>query len=183
MGGPCWIIKPVPGENRMGKFHGPACTDNFQICQFVYKDEHYHSAEQAFQARKFQPTSAAARSLRHAAPRDGESSHDYGMRVWQLGQVRDPDFRPEWDSVSMEEMYLINVAKFAQNVSMQRELIDETSDYELRGAYSTAEWEKWNGLIMLLIRQKIAQGVDLSRETAATALEMESVAMSPLEDL
>ena len=134
------------------KTDGPSCTDNFQYSKFVHKGYMWLSAEQAYQALKFEVGSEWFTRIHEMEPLEDESSWDFGMRAWQYGQKG--RLRPEWELVKLRTMLEVNLAKFAYDEDLQKELL-QTGDCEIIGAPSTWEWEKWNGLIMMFIRQKL----------------------------
>merc|ERR1711939_249841 len=84
MGGPCWLLKEVPGQNRIGRFQGPPCTDNFQMAKFTYEGRGYCSCEQAFQAMKFEEGSLTRSSIQASGPVHNEDESSYGMRIWKM---------------------------------------------------------------------------------------------------
>ncbi len=215
MGGPCWILKPVAADSeeslgpkksscnainiRIGRFQGPACTDNFQIANFKFRGHEYYSVEQCFQAMKF-PEGSTTRSIIQASnPRHGESSGQYGHRVWKLGQSRDDPLVDGWTDEfssdlsptnnsgskcgSVETMCLISLAKFAQYERFQRELVEKTADFNLDGGHSTANWQKWNGCIMKFIRATIKQNQDEFSNTSKLKNVLESIDRITREDL
>jgi len=87
-GGPCHIHRDADAH--------PECTDNFQIKPFELDKRRWESVEQAFQALKF-TSKEVQESIRAIKPLDGESSWDYGLRLHQAGQIRDPSYREDWD--------------------------------------------------------------------------------------
>ena len=58
------------------------------------------------------------------------------------------------------------VAKYVSNPRFKQDLIEKTGEWPLVGGRSTADWEKWNGLIHSLIREKIKNDADLHIELA-----------------
>ena len=51
-----------------------------------------------------------------------------------------------------------------------------TGERPIKGVPSTWQWEKWNGLIHLLIRDKLRQGIDLtSIKTLESLQDLEAV--------
>ena len=163
MGGPCRVKKPVPNQNTVEYVTGPACTDNFQIIKFSFEGVTYYSAEQCFQALKFQAKSSVQVKIQNAVPKDKERDGAYGMRVWGLGQSRASPLRANYEAQKVKLMLLINLAKFSEHDKLQRELVEETQDFEIVGAPSTWQWSKWNGLIQMLIRSKIKGKCDLKQ--------------------
>jgi predicted NAD-dependent protein-ADP-ribosyltransferase YbiA (DUF1768 family) len=180
MGGPCWLLKP--NGQRSG---APDCTDNFQISKFEFRGTAYHSVEQAFQCLKFTPGSATSRQIQAAHPRKGEDSRGYGMRMWQEGQSRADKLMENFEDVKVALMYALNAAKFVSTPSMQSELVTETGEMRIDGGASTWEWQKWNGLIHMLLRQKIKQGVDLQAEASRDFADLQESAkiMAEMEAL
>ena len=184
MGGPCKVLRPVPKENRVGQFIGPACTDNFQIVQpsFAYAGLQWHSAEQAYQALKFPEDSATRTSIHAMAPGADETDFQYGVRVWKRGQSRDESIRSDWDQVSVKTMFLVNLAKYATEPEFQQTLL-ETEPHPLQGPSSTWEWAKWNGLIQTLIRKLVAERRDLQQTLAHYELASPADLLRNLEAL
>lgn len=186
MGGPCYIVRTVPEENnRVGKFQGPVCTDNFQIAKFRFKGKTWHSVEQCFQAQKFPAHSSTYQLIHSTSPRiecvtgEMESSSSYGHRVWKLGQVRETPLLDDWEETKVRVMAMVNCAKYACNPNMQRELDETTRDWELLGGASTWDWSKWNGLIQLWIRKMIRRGEDLGKVLGVSLAELEACAVAP----
>lgn len=177
MGGPCWVHRPVPGENRLEKLQLPLCTCNFHQSSFTHDGVAYHSVEQAFQALKFPPDSAPRRALQVAVPRPGESDKDYGLRVWGLGQDRSVPLRADWEQVKVAEMYLLCQSKYLSatvGARFRRELLEATTGpggelLRIEGGYSTWRWQLYNGLVQTLLRNKLAAGVDLAKEPRVLA--------------
>ena len=159
MGGTCWLVKP---NGRRGK--GPPCTDNFQIVAFAYDGTTYHSVEQAFQSLKFRPGSSQRKHIAVSKPSQGESEGAYGMRMWQLGQSRHDPLCDSFEEIKVALMYVLNVAKYVSNPSMEAELIQGTDGFPIDGGASTWMWQKYNGLIHTLIREKIRSKADLKVE-------------------
>eukprot|EP01036_Dinobryon_divergens_P031903 gene31903-41393_t len=168
MGGPCFIVNE-DGEKRVG----PPATDNFQIFPFSFRGSRWFSAEQCYQAMKFPEGSKQHTLIRNLQPQVGESEWDYGIKVWQCGQNLNEIVR-NWGATKVEMMYLVNCAKYACNPVLQQQLLD-TGDKRIVGMQSTWEWEKWNGLIQMLIRQKLKEGVDLQSIETVTSKEWNEV--------
>ena len=97
-------------------------------------------------------------AIQQEKPEKKERDERYGYRVWLMGQSRESLLRKNWDSEKVKLMFLINLAKYACNEVLQRQLIDET-----KGCASTWQWSKWNGLIQTLIRQKVSEGLDFEQ--------------------
>ncbi len=167
MGGPCYIV------HDHKKVLGPAATDNFQIISFKFPPQDgptWHSAEQCYQAQKYAGSDSEVYSkIQSCQPIPGESDWQYGMRVWSLGQRGTP--RPDWESIKVEIMYLVNCAKFACNPHIHQELL-ETSEFKLIGGPSTWQWSVWNGRIQMLIRIKLQRGINLIEETTVSHEEL-----------
>ena len=177
MGGPCKVLKRVPGEDRVGAFAGPPCTDNFQVVSppFEFRGRRWHSVEQAFQAAKFAEGSAAFGALAHAAPRPDQGGAAFGYHVWQLGQSRGSALLVDWEGTKVLVMCRACAAKLDAHPQLQRQLLEETADHELRGAASTWEWERWNGLVQMLLRQRARTGASLSA-AAMASVTMDDIA-------
>ena len=175
MGGPCFKVIPDTSNTQAGrqrKVLGPACTDNFQIVRFTFLGQEWWSVEQCYQANKFR--GEMRDKIQQTLPHAGETGSSYGMRVWSLGQ-RGRNMVLEWEKKKLEVMFLVNLAKYACNPDLQRELVDETGDYELVGGPSTWEWSKWNGLIQMKIRKMVREGTDLSSVKNITKGGLEDV--------
>ena len=168
MGGPCFVI-----DDEGNKIIGPAASDNFQIIRFMFHDYEWHSVEQCYQAHKYTYQGAEFCSIQEAFPYASESSFDYGNRVWRLGQ-RNQIQVEDWDSVKVETMYLICIAKVHCNLEVRQELL-ATNDLKMVGGPSTWEWSRYNGLIQMLIKKKLNEGVDLSRITSLSSGEFETL--------
>merc|ERR1712159_424695 len=112
MGGPCWLLKEVPEENRTGRFQGPPCTDNFQIATVKYNGVTYNSCEQAFQSLKFREGTSMQSTIAATRPKHGETGSEHGMRCWQLGQSRSDPLIEKFEDVKVGLMYVVNVAKY-----------------------------------------------------------------------
>ena len=173
MGGPCFkVVKDNSSKTgRQKKVKGPACTDNFQIVKFTHLGEEWWSVEQCYQALKF--AGDMRETIQKTLPHAGETGSAYGMRVWSLGQ-RGRNMVLEWEHKKLEVMFLVNLAKYKCNPELQKELVEETGDFDLVGGPSTWEWSKWNGLIQMKIRKMIKEGRDLG--------SMENITKEELED-
>ncbi|EKX42824.1 hypothetical protein GUITHDRAFT_111195 [Guillardia theta CCMP2712] len=147
MGGKCFLV-----EQDKSQVEGPACTDNFQVVKFMYDGLEWHSVEQCYQAAKY--ITDRRLYIRDMLPKDGESDEAYGLRMWDEGQCFTSQMNPQWLDVRMHVMYLINRAKYQHNPSLQEELLT-TGDKLIWGKPSTHEWQKWNGLIQMRIREEI----------------------------
>lgn len=141
--------KPGP---KLKKTPGPSCTDNFQIAKFEFENKEWHSVEQAYQGYKFQDE-AAREKVRSTLPNQGESSYDYGQRIWRIGQQGDSKTIEE----GVELMYRLCCAKVVQHPEMQEELL-ATGNVVIHGGPSTGQWSKWNGLIQTQLREELRRG-------------------------
>lgn len=168
MGGPCFLVeendskKPGP-KNK--KIPGPACTDNFQIAQFKFEGKEWHSVEQAYQGYKF-PDGENREKIRSTLPNEGESSFDYGQRVWRLGQQGESKRTED----GVELMFKLCAAKLQHNPGMHAELV-ATGSVVLHGGPSTGEWTTWNGLIQTRLRKELSEGTFPSGLEGGTLLE------------
>lgn len=170
MGGPCYIL--VDGK----KVVAPPATDTFQIMPFEYplgSGEKWWSVEQCYQAQKFDPHSKSYRQIKESAPLAGQSAYEFGMAVWRMGQRSPGNIREDWEDVKVTLMYLINCAKYATHPKLQEDLVAATGNHVIMGAPSSWDWSLWNGRIQTLIRNKIAQGCDLSKITSVTLEEFQ----------
>ena len=168
MGGPCFIVNK-DGE----KLVGPRATDNFQIIPFTFRQTTWFSAEQCYQAMKFPEGSPQHNQISNLHPHVGESEWNYGIRVWECGQ-NPSKIVSNWEDTKVEIMYLINCAKYACNEVLQQQLLG-TGDNKIVGMQSTWMWEKWNGLIQMLIRQKLKEGVDLKSIQTVSSREWSEI--------
>jgi hypothetical protein len=82
-------------------------------------------------------------------PKSGESSWNYGMRVWNMGQ-RFP-MRSDWEVVKVEAMYIANKCKLEQNQQLAEELLATSGTLTHRG--SSRFWDAMNPLLLMLIRE------------------------------
>jgi len=111
-----------------GRTLAPDCTDNFQIASFSYDGTEWQSVEQCYQAQKFLSATqrhtiqSAVPKRRHGKYDKLETAHQYGMRVWDLGQRR-AAIRPDWDQVKMRIMYEICWAKYQSNPDLQQDIL------------------------------------------------------------
>ena len=172
MGGKCYF-----GDDKKV---APNCTDNFQIVQGRFTSHGYkwYSVEQAFQALKFPEESNGRTEIYNLAPQNGETNERYGMRVWIYGSRRPSTGHPkwimriDWDKEKIKAMYILNLNKYASNLSFQRELVNVTKRHQIIGKASTdskrydKNWSFWNGAIQMIIREKILQKKDLNQEAA-----------------
>ena len=76
------------------------------------------------------------------------------------------------DDEKVEKMFLINIAKYAQNKDLCDELLT-TGTRQMKGGPSTWQWTKWNGLIQMMIRKKLMEGVDLKDVARCSLQELE----------
>ena len=176
MGQPCYF-----GDDRK---IAPNCTDNFQIVQGGFTSHGYkwHSVEQAFQALKFPEESIGRIEIYNSIPKKGETNESYGMGVWMYGSRRPSTGHPkwimriDWDIEKIKAMYVLNLNKYASNLSFQRELVNVTKGHRIIGMDSTdskrhdKNWSFWNESIQMTIREKIIQKKDLS-EVAAKVMK------------
>ena len=88
------------------------------------------------------------------------------LRCWQLGQSRSDPLVDQFEHAKIGLMYVVNVAKYVSNPRFKQDLIEKTGEWPLVGGRSTADWEKWNGLIHSLIREKIKNDADLHIDLA-----------------
>lgn len=173
MGGKCFFLSPN-NSGIMNKFIAPSCTDNFQIISSRFKSLGYewHSVEQAFQALKFPRDSIGRMEILNTIPEKSERDENYGMRVWQLGSKRPPNFpnwvmRSDWELEKVKVMYILNLSKYASNEILRKNLIEITGDYDILGQYSTPSnrhgknWKFWNENIQMAIRKEISTGKEL----------------------
>ena len=178
MGGPCFKIIQTRSwdesskASRQQKVPGPACTDNFQIIKFSYLGLEWWSVEQCYQALKF--SGDMRETIQQTLPHAGETGSSYGMRVWSLGQ-KGRNMVLEWEEKKLEVMFLVNLAKYDCNPELQKELLEETGEFELVGGPSTWQWSKWNGLIQMKIRSLVKEGRDLGTVKSITKKELEDV--------
>lgn len=151
MGGVCRLLSDG------NAIDGPACTDNFQVVsiQFEHNSKLWWSAEQAYQASKFDSRSKLYSDILKADPGKRESDWDYGMRVWRMGQEKPPV--DSWPNEKVRSMLLVNISKFQSRQKMRDEL-SATGDQAIEGAPSTWHWQTYNGQIMTLIREIIRSG-------------------------
>lgn len=161
MGGPCSVKKVDANGKHVATVRGPPCTDNFQIIEFVYNGKTYYSAEQCFQSLKFKANSTMRQKIQQAKPKEKETDGAYGMRVWGLGQSRSSPLTDNYENKKLKIMFMINLAKYACNEELQKELVEETKDFEMIGGPSTWQWSKWNGLIQMYIRKLCNQNKNL----------------------
>jgi predicted NAD-dependent protein-ADP-ribosyltransferase YbiA (DUF1768 family) len=148
---------------------GPPCTDNFQIRPFEYRGRIYHSCEQAYQAMKYKEGSSTREKVSKISPRDGESSHDHGMRCWSAGNAG-TEKCSNWDEIKVDTMLEVNRAKYAQHPDLCEDLL-ATGDVEIVGGPSTFWavqgkdhlWETWNGRIQMLIREELKKVPDRTK--------------------
>lgn len=157
MGRPCYLINNTTNERTVA----PPCTDNFQIVPFTYEGLGWHSVVQCFQAAKF--LGKHKQDIWKMNPYSDESDRDYGIRVWSVGKGNHDDKNPEWNSIKVHIMYLINRAKYKSNPRLQQQLL-ATQDSIIWGRPSTHDWQKWNGLIQMVIRDEIVESCLLYRD-------------------
>lgn len=163
MGGPCYII-----DNNDDITHqriAPNCTDNFQIILFDYDGLRWYSVEQCYQAAKY--ISDYKIRINNKKPYETETDMDYGLRVWSYGQKNTDEMNPEWIEKRVHIMYCINRAKYACNPDLQEELLT-TENKIIWGRPSTHQWQIWNGIIQMIIRDEIKSGINLNEKSALT---------------
>lgn len=163
MGGRCFV-NSMNNNGAFQLFNGPECTDNFQIVtnQFTYLGIRWHSVEQAFQSLKFPIGSTMQIKIQNEAPWKNESSDEYGHRIWAMGQEKlEFPLRNDWAKVKIKLMTLINLAKYASNLSFRTEL-DSTGNNRLLSRNSTWKWPYWNANIQMYIRKLVRNNVDLN---------------------
>lgn len=163
MGGPCYIIDN--NNDITQKKIAPNCTDNFQIVLFNYDGLRWYSVEQCYQAQKY-ITDYKIR-INHKQPYETETDVDYGLRVWSYGQRNTNEMNPEWCNIREYMMYLINHAKYACNPSLQKELLT-TENKIIWGKPSTHQWQIWNGIIQMIIRDEIKNCKNLEDNSVLT---------------
>jgi len=173
MGGPCRLLRKNPQPGKMYT-SAPACTDNFQVCPFLFDGQLWESVEQCYQAMKFADPKSRE-EIRQMSRRPNESDAAHGMRVWSAGQGNRVSgaFRPDWDAVKVELMYRACRAKYLQHPELCRELLS-TGDLEIKGAHSTSwnsrktgragSWTEWNGLIQTRLREEMRRQQLLSQD-------------------
>lgn len=157
MGGPCFIV-----DESGKRVRGPPCTDNFQVLPFTFAGKLWQSAEQCYQAMKFEDEATQER-IRLLMKRPGETDSAHGCACWDLGQRHKP--RADWDKVKVQMMYDINVAKYQCNPSLGQELLQAAgTKNRIVGGNSTEwihpkmgrqNWSLWNGLIQMRIRESL----------------------------
>jgi len=145
MGGPCLCD---------GKAVSPG-TDNFEQVQFEINGVTYFSAEQAYQAIKMRKEADRAKIAR-VKPKAGEKGWDHGMRCWQAGQLGTA--RRDWEAVKVEAMYLANRRKLEQNPAVLSSLLESNGSPKapLTHMGSGKFWDKWNPIILMLIREELS---------------------------
>lgn len=183
MGGPCFLVNDLGGKTR-----APPCTDNFQILPFDFAGNKWYSVEQCYQALKFtdltfqhslraQCSTGSASSngvgglrihvsdemrarfndIQRAAPQREESDSAFGMRAWNLGQ-KCRNLRPDWESVKVEAMFVVNCAKYCGSRELCEELVTTSGSGRIQGGASTWKWAEWNGRIQEQIRDILVAG-------------------------
>lgn len=132
-------------------------TDNFEIAQFVYQGVTYYSAEQFYQALKMRKASDRAKISR-CVPKPGEKAWDHGMRAWQAGQLGAA--RKDWEAVKVEAMYFANRVKLEQNPALLASLVESngTPQGNITHMGSGKFWDKWNPILLMLLREELAPG-------------------------
>lgn len=145
MGGPCLCD---------GKAVSPG-TDNFELVQFGMNGVTYFSAEQAYQAIKMRKEADRAK-IGRVKPKTGEKGWDHGMRCWQAGQLGAA--RRDWEAVKVEAMYLANKCKLEQNPAVLSSLLKSNGSPKepLTHMGSGKFWDKWNPMILMLLREELS---------------------------
>eukprot|EP01010_Urceolus_cornutus_P001590 NODE_2144_length_628_cov_12.490501_g1688_i0.p1 GENE.NODE_2144_length_628_cov_12.490501_g1688_i0~~NODE_2144_length_628_cov_12.490501_g1688_i0.p1 ORF type:complete len:176 (-),score=58.77 NODE_2144_length_628_cov_12.490501_g1688_i0:101-577(-) len=131
MGGPCTCD---------GKVHHE--MDNSLVCQFTIDGVVWRSAEQYFQAMKFQDP-VHQETIRRELD---------GNEIWRLGQSRQHPCRPDWEAIKVDVMYKGNLAKFQQNEAFRAKLISTKGRI---GASGFPFWVKWNPIILQRVREEL----------------------------
>eukprot|EP00759_Apiculatamorpha_spiralis_P040663 PhF_6_TR39448/c0_g1_i1/m.58621/K09935/K09935; uncharacterized protein len=121
------------------------CTDNFLNCRFVIDGTTYISAEQYFQASKFEPTNEAVAKLMKET--DGES-------LWAIGRAGQ-GVRSDWEKVKVDMMLKANREKFSQNPPLAEQLL-ATGKKAITFPSDEGFWGTWNARILELIREEMA---------------------------
>jgi len=143
------------------------CMDNFAICRFFINGHEWVSAEQYYQASKFQDQDykekiRSWRPRRNMGVRLMASTH--GREVWQLGQDKDKaradGFR------SLETMYVANRVKFDQNPGMRAAIL-ATGEAPIEAAHSTADWQQWNTWILTCVREELRPSAERDEDLLA----------------
>ena len=148
MGGLCCTDGKTVGTGK--------ATDNFALVEegFQIDDVTYYSSEHAYQALKMR-TKADRHKLARLVPKPKESAWDYGMRCWNAGQRGQP--RRDWEAnggtVKIQAMYACNKAKLEQCEWMREELCASVGELKHRG--SGAFWDRWNPILLTLIREEL----------------------------
>lgn len=162
MGGRCYYFKTNKSGDKV-KILAPHCTDNFQIARakFTLEGLDWYSCEQAFQSLKFPLGSKPQIQIYEANPKRIESNHDYGHRVWIMGQTRSVKLQENWSTEGKKVMLLLNISKYIANPSFQEDLLS-TKGYELFGQPSSTEaWTRLNPKIQMYIRDNLDSNIDL----------------------
>ncbi|CAK0875552.1 unnamed protein product [Prorocentrum cordatum] len=148
MGGPCKIL----GDDG-GISDAPACTDNFFVRPYRLNGAQWQSAEQFFQAFKYQDQEMVQK-FQESVPEEGTSSWAYGCFMARMGQERHPSFRNNWEQIKAEVMYRAKRAQIAQHPDLKEELIS-TGGHVLIHEDGNAFWSEWNGKCMARIRDEV----------------------------
>ncbi len=157
MGGPCFVVDASSRRRR-----GPACTDNFQLRPFEYEGTVYYSCEQAYQASKFPPDSAARARIVAIVPFAAESASSHGGRCWREGQFYCDQTRSDWDAAKVGVMLDVNRAKYGRHEDLRADLL-ATGTADIQGAPSTQwkvgerghTWSAWNGRVQMRVREEL----------------------------
>ena len=146
------------------KILAPHCTANFQIAKekFTLEGLDWYSCEQAFHSLKFPLGSKPQIQIYAANPKRNESNHDYGHRVWIMGQTRSVNLQKNWSTEGKKVMLLLNISKYIANPSYQYDLLN-TNGYELFGKpSSTEDWTRLNPKIQMYIRDNLDSNINLN---------------------
>ena len=172
MGRPCWLVHaPVAKTPPMNSNHSipvvcgyaPPCTDPEQILPFIYQEQTWYTVDQCYHAQKFVDPVARQR-IHGTQPCPGESSDDYGRRIYKLGSsfAMGP-IRDDWDMVKIDVMAAITLSKYTCHPHLQEDLW-ETGQLKLYGpAYENdhptgmapRSWSQWHGWIHMWCREML----------------------------
>ena len=158
MGGRCYFFKEKKNGSLV-KYYAPYCTDNFQIVspKFSHEGYEWHSIEQAFQSLKFPIGSKLQVQICEESPCNGESYHDYGIRVWRMGQTL-TNLPDNWETEKLKLMLSLNLQKYLSKESFQKDLLSTIPHVLIGQPSSTKGWEYYNPRIQMLIRSYLKVG-------------------------
>eukprot|EP00948_MAST-09A_sp_MAST-9A-sp1_P002489 g2489.t1 len=144
MGGPCMCN---------GKAVKPG-TDNYEIFPFKFEGDTFYSSEHCYQAMKMKSSSDRKKIVK-CVPRKDENAWDYGMRVWQKGQLLPK--RKDWEKIKVDCMYKANRLKLEQNSVALTALIESngTPKGPITHRGSGAFWDYWNPVLLMRIREEL----------------------------